>query len=201
MQARLERLEQDGVVSGYGPDVELAEAGYPVLAFATLEIAQGRLDEVTAAMAAIPSVVEAYRHHRPGDVHCRLAATSHEDLQRVLIEVSQIPGVARSTSVVALSRLVEAPRRSRCWRRPSVVRPARTGSRDRPNSGSVLGDQLVARDWPAPDGPCTHRSGRWPAAPARFDARDRVRPKNSSRTPPVPSNTWASSDLPAVVPT
>jgi DNA-binding Lrp family transcriptional regulator len=107
IQARLERLEREGVVTGYGPDINLAEAGYPVLAFATLEIAQGRLDEVTAALSAIPSVVEAYATTGPGDVHCRLAATSHEDLQRVLIEVSQIPGVARSTSVIALTRVVE----------------------------------------------------------------------------------------------
>jgi len=107
VQARLDRLERDGIVTGYGPNVELAAAGFPVLAFATLEIAQGRLDEVTAAMRSIPSVVEAYATTGPGDVHCRLAASSHEDLQRVLIEVSQIPGVARSTSVVALSRLVE----------------------------------------------------------------------------------------------
>jgi DNA-binding Lrp family transcriptional regulator len=106
IQARLDRLERDGVVCGYGPDIDLAVAGYPVLAFATLEIAQGRLEEVTAAIAAIPSVVEAFATTGPGDVHCRLAASSHEDLQRVLLEVSQVPGVARSTSVIALSRLV-----------------------------------------------------------------------------------------------
>jgi len=127
VQARLERLERDGIVSGYGPEVELAAAGFPVLAFATLEIAQGRLDEVTAAMRAIPSVVEAYATTGPGDVHCRLAASSHEDLQRVLIEVSQIPGVARSTSVVALSRLVEY--RSVELLQAAEVRPAsRTGT-------------------------------------------------------------------------
>lgn len=107
VQARLERLEADGVVTGFGPDVELAAAGYPVLAFATLEIAQGRLEEVSASLAAIPSVVEAHATTGPGDVHCKLAARSHEDLQRVLVEVSQIPGVARSTSVIALTRLVE----------------------------------------------------------------------------------------------
>jgi DNA-binding Lrp family transcriptional regulator len=107
IQARLERLERDGIVTGYGPDINLAEAGYPVLAFATLEIAQGRLDEVTEALAAIPSVVEAFATTGPGDVHCRLAATSHEDLQKVLILLSQIPGVARSTSVIALTRVVE----------------------------------------------------------------------------------------------
>ena len=128
IQARLERLERNGVVSGYGPDVDLAAAGYPVLAFATLEIAQGRLDEVTTAMAAIPSVVEAFATTGPGDVHCRLAATSHEDLQRVLIEVSQIPGVARSTSVVALTRLVQ--HRAVELLEAADVRPAsRTGPR------------------------------------------------------------------------
>lgn len=128
IQARLERLERDRIVTGYGPDVELAAAGYPVLAFATLEIAQGRLAEVTAAMAAIPSVVEAYATTGPGDVFCRLAASSHEDLQRVLIEVSQIPGVARSTSVIALSRLVE--HRAVELLQAGELRPAnRTGSR------------------------------------------------------------------------
>ena len=128
VQARLERLERDGVVTGYGPDLDLTAAGYPVLAFATLEIAHGRLDEVTAAMTAIPSVVEAYATTGPGDVHCRLAASSHEDLQRVLIEVSQIPGVARSTSVVALSRLVEY--RSVELLQSAEVPPAsRTGNR------------------------------------------------------------------------
>jgi DNA-binding Lrp family transcriptional regulator len=128
IQARLERLEADGVVTGYGPEIELAAAGFPVLAFATLEIAQGRLDEVTEAMRAIPSVVEAYATTGPGDVFCRLAASSHEDLQRVLIEVSQIPGVARSTSVVALSRLVE--HRAVSLLEAAEVRPAnRTGNR------------------------------------------------------------------------
>lgn len=129
VQARLERLERDGVVTGYGPDIELAAAGYPVLAFATLEIAQGRLDEVTEAMARIPSVVEAYATTGPGDVHCRLAASSHEDLQRVLIEVSQIPGVARSTSVVALTRLVQH-RAVELLAAADAPPATRTGSRD-----------------------------------------------------------------------
>lgn len=41
-QARLQRLVERGVVSGFGPDVDLVAAGYPVAAFSTLEIAQGR---------------------------------------------------------------------------------------------------------------------------------------------------------------
>ena len=41
VQARLDRMERTGVVTGYGPDVDVAAAGYGVQAFVTLEIAQG----------------------------------------------------------------------------------------------------------------------------------------------------------------
>ena len=38
VQARLDRMERAGVITGYGPDIDLAAAGYTVLAFVTLEI-------------------------------------------------------------------------------------------------------------------------------------------------------------------
>jgi DNA-binding Lrp family transcriptional regulator len=107
VQARLERMEGAGVVTGYGPDLDLAAAGYPVTAFVTLEIAQGRLAALAAALAEIPSVIEAFAITGPGDVQCRVVARSHEDLQRVLIEMSRLPGVARSTSMIALTRVVQ----------------------------------------------------------------------------------------------
>src|SRR3712207_8966412 len=46
VSARLQRLEDDGVVTGYGPDVDVAAAGFGVQAFVTLEIAQGALKDV-----------------------------------------------------------------------------------------------------------------------------------------------------------
>jgi DNA-binding Lrp family transcriptional regulator len=94
-------------LTGYGPDLDLAAAGYPVTAFVTLEIAQGRLAALAAALAEIPSVIEAFAITGPGDVQCRVVARSHEDLQRVLIEMSRLPGVARSTSMIALTRVVQ----------------------------------------------------------------------------------------------
>jgi DNA-binding Lrp family transcriptional regulator len=36
VQARLDRLERAGVITGYGPDIDLASAGYGVQAFVTL---------------------------------------------------------------------------------------------------------------------------------------------------------------------
>lgn len=107
--ARLDRMEQSGVITGYGPDVDVVAAGFPVRAFVTLEIAQGALDDVAAELAALPAVLEAYATTGSSDVLCRLAAVSHEDLQDTLLELDRSGAVARSTSVVVLSTVV-APR-------------------------------------------------------------------------------------------
>jgi DNA-binding Lrp family transcriptional regulator len=108
-QARVQRLEEAGVITGYGPDVDLTAAGYPVLAFVNLEIAQGALDQVAEGLARIPEVLEAYGSSGPSDVHCKVATTSHLGLQDTLLRINRIPDVVRSTSIIALSEVV-APR-------------------------------------------------------------------------------------------
>ena len=104
--ARLQRLEQAGVVTGFGPDVDVTAAGFGVQAFVTLEIAQGALEEVHRDLAAIPGILEAHATTGSGDVLCRVAATSHEALQQILVELNRSAAVVRSTSVVALSCVV-----------------------------------------------------------------------------------------------
>ena len=106
VQARLGKLEQAGVVTGHGPDVDLAAAGHAVQAFVTLAIAQGALGDVRADLEAIPGVLEAYATTGSGDVLCRVAARSHEELQGTLLDLSASSSVARSTSVVVLSVVV-----------------------------------------------------------------------------------------------
>ncbi|MCJ0894162.1 Lrp/AsnC family transcriptional regulator [Rhodococcus sp. ARC_M5] len=105
--ARLQRLEDSGVITGYRPRIGLAAAGYGVQAFVTLEIAQGALGDVVATLEQIPGVLEAFATTGSGDVLCRVAAASHDDLQRTLIVLNQSRTIARSTSVVVLSELVE----------------------------------------------------------------------------------------------
>jgi len=132
VQARLDRLERTGVITGYGPEVDVAAAGYGVQAFVTLEIAQGALDDVTAELTALPEVLEAYATTGSADVLCRLAASSHEDLQQTLLTLNRSSIVSRSTSVVVLSVVVaprtlpllesrprRAPRRAPAYRDPT----------------------------------------------------------------------------------
>ena len=104
--ARLQRLERLGVVTGYGPDVDLGAAGFGVQAFVMLEIAQGALDAVRDHLAGIAGVLEAHATTGSADVLCRVAACSNEDLQQVLLDIDRSPSIVRSTSLVVLSELV-----------------------------------------------------------------------------------------------
>lgn len=106
VQSRLDRLEEAGVIRGYEPDIDVVEAGYGVHAFVTLEIAQGALHEVAEELAAQPAVLEAYATTGSSDVICRLAAASHDDLQKILLALNQSRYIARTTSIIVLSDVV-----------------------------------------------------------------------------------------------
>ena len=106
VSARLQRLEDSGVVTGYGPDVDVSAAGFGVQAFVTLEIAQGAIEDVQRDLEAIPGLLEAHATTGSGDVLCRVAAGSHDALQETLLAIDRSPSVRRSTSVIALSCLV-----------------------------------------------------------------------------------------------
>ena len=103
VQARMDKLQQRGVITGFGPQLDPAALGYEVLAFTTLEIAQGRLADVVEHLRDIPEVLEAHATSGPGDLHCRLVARSNAHLQDVIIRMLEVHGISRTTTVLALS--------------------------------------------------------------------------------------------------
>jgi DNA-binding Lrp family transcriptional regulator len=107
VQSRLAKLVESGVITDFGPRIDLSAAGHSVMAFVTLEIAQGSLDAVRDELEAMPNVLEAYVTTGTADVVCKIAATTHEDLQRILLDIHSSTTVARSTSVVVLSDIVK----------------------------------------------------------------------------------------------
>lgn len=107
--ARLARLERQGVVRGYGPELDPAALGYAVSAFATLEIRQGRGHGVVAArLREIPEVLEAHTITGPGDLLVRLVARDNADLQRVIDEVVAGTDVLRIATVIVLATEISA---------------------------------------------------------------------------------------------
>lgn len=111
VQARLDKLETSGVVTGWGPDLDPEAFGYPVTAFLTLEIRQdpadgGGHDRVAARLEEVPEVLEAYTITGAGDMWVRVVARSNSDLQRVIDLVLVNPAIVRSTTVIGLARQV-----------------------------------------------------------------------------------------------
>jgi DNA-binding Lrp family transcriptional regulator len=106
VQARLEKLQRRGVVTGFSPDVDLRAMGYDVLAFLTLEIAQGRLVDVVEHLDGIPEVLEVHATTGPGDLHARVVARTNQHLQQVINTILDVHGISRTTTQIALTEQI-----------------------------------------------------------------------------------------------
>lgn len=128
VQSRLDKMEDVGVITGWGPRLSPEALGYPVTAFLTLEITQGQGHDVVAAhLAEIPEVLEAYTITGSGDLWCRVVSRSNAELQQVIDRVVGFDGVMRASTVMALATQVD-------YRVRPLARAARehTSSRERP---------------------------------------------------------------------
>ena len=103
VQARLDRLQESGVIAGYGPVLDLRALGYRVLAFITLEIAQGRESDVLGVLSTIPEVLEIHKITGPGDLMMRVVARDNEHLHAVVEAILTAPGITRTTTSLALN--------------------------------------------------------------------------------------------------
>ncbi|HEX2415110.1 MAG TPA: Lrp/AsnC family transcriptional regulator [Thermoleophilaceae bacterium] len=104
VQARLAKLEQRGVITGFGPEVDPVELGHRLEAFVLLELTQGRLAEAVEALEVTPEVLEADAVSGPQDLICRVAARDTEHLQEIVNRLLATTAINRSTSYVVLSR-------------------------------------------------------------------------------------------------
>ena len=107
VQARLDRMERTGVITGWSPSVSPYALGYRVTAFVTCEIAQhaGR-HQVAEHLREIPEVLEVWTITGPGDLWCRIVAHSNDDLQRVIDDVVSDPGILRTTTLIGLAEQI-----------------------------------------------------------------------------------------------
>jgi DNA-binding Lrp family transcriptional regulator len=105
-QAHVDRLVASGVITSFGPHLDLKAMGYGVLAFTTIDIAQGRLGDVVAHLQEIPEVLEAHATTGADDLHCRVVARSNDHLQEVLNRILEVQGINRTTTVIALTEQI-----------------------------------------------------------------------------------------------
>ncbi len=101
--ARLEKLRRNGVIRGFGPELDLERLGYGVMAFTTLEVTQGRSEGVLKRLESIPEVLEVHTIAGQGDLLIRVVARTNEHLFAVLEEVLAAPEISRTTTAIALA--------------------------------------------------------------------------------------------------
>jgi DNA-binding Lrp family transcriptional regulator len=106
VQARLARLEREGVITGHAPAISPAGLGFTVLAFIHLFLAQGQLDNVAATLSRLPEVLEAHTTTGEGDLLCRVAARSNLHLEEVVQTLLALPGVTRTRTEISLNQRV-----------------------------------------------------------------------------------------------
>lgn len=106
-QARIARLERDGVLRDWAPAVDPAGLGYAVTAFTTLEVHQGSgTAQITEHLRSVPEVLEAHTTSGQGDLLLRIVARDHADLQRVLDVITGTQLVARTSTAISLTTQV-----------------------------------------------------------------------------------------------
>jgi len=106
-QSRLARLEERGALNSFERRVAPEALGYPLNAFVTTQVIQRMLDDVAAALAEIPEVVEVHGISGPLDLLVRVVAADAKDLYRVAGQILAIPGVKRTNTSLVMRPLVD----------------------------------------------------------------------------------------------
>lgn len=104
---RVRRLEESGVISGYGAQIDPERLGFTILAYLRLRYPSSIYEPLHQLLADIPEVIEA--HHVTGD-DCfimKVVATSMKHLEQVSGRIGTLGSV--TTSVVYSSPLPPRP--------------------------------------------------------------------------------------------
>jgi DNA-binding Lrp family transcriptional regulator len=106
-QARLRRLEESGLLTGFIPRVDVAAAGIAVQAYVALALEQGELDGVVEHRRVVPQVLEAHATTGREDLLVRIGTHDVGGLQGVVQALLAIPGVSHSNTTVVLTTPLE----------------------------------------------------------------------------------------------
>lgn len=106
VQARLEKLEQRGVLASAERRVDPAALGYPLTAFVMVQVTQRRLDQLAVDLERVPEILEVHGLSGETDLLVRVAARDAEHLYQIAGNILATPGVERTTTALAMRTLV-----------------------------------------------------------------------------------------------
>ncbi|WP_116040378.1 Lrp/AsnC family transcriptional regulator [Amycolatopsis palatopharyngis] len=106
VHSRLGRLEKDALDS-FERRISPAALGHPLAAFITAQVTQRLLDEVAAALADVPEVLQVQGISGPVDLMIQVVARDADDLYRIAGRILAIPGVERTNTALVMRELVD----------------------------------------------------------------------------------------------
>jgi len=107
VQARLDRLEREGVIRGYGVRLSDAYLTGLVRAHILITIAPKTLRQVTAALEQIRAVTALHSVSGSFDLIAMIAAPSISELDLFIDEIGALKGVERTLSSIILSTRID----------------------------------------------------------------------------------------------
>lgn len=103
VQARLERLEREGVITGYGVRLSEAYVSSLIRAHILITIAPKALPQVTTSLESVQAVTALHSVSGSFDLIAIIAAPSILELDQLIDEIGAIEGVERTLSSIVLS--------------------------------------------------------------------------------------------------
>src|SRR5699024_8007724 len=92
-----------GTLVGYRPELDLPSLGLPLQAFVGVGLEQAKLSQVIAELRRVPEVLEVHATTGREDLLVRMAAESQAEMLGQIEKLHAIPGVAHTTTTVALT--------------------------------------------------------------------------------------------------
>lgn len=128
VQARLNRLEQRGVIRGFESAIDPTSLGFALDAFISVHVQQSELSRVVGDLEGIPEVISAHGLSGPVDLLVHVVGRDAKDLFRIDGAILAIDGVVRTETSLSMGELI--PHRMHQLLGEDPERPARRRSDD-----------------------------------------------------------------------
>ncbi|HEX6021323.1 MAG TPA: Lrp/AsnC family transcriptional regulator [Solirubrobacter sp.] len=104
---RIERLEREGVIVGWGVQIDRSKLGYPLLAYIETTSVQGANQlELVAALRLLPEVEAVHPVTGATDLMIRVRVRDIEHLRRCIYDAIQpIGGIVRTDTLISLQEM------------------------------------------------------------------------------------------------
>lgn len=101
---RINRMVEQGVISGIKPIIQEKKIGYDWASFTGITLNKDSdSDRIIEALKDIPEITECYYVTGSFTLYIKIIATNHEHMRRILYEkIDSIPGIAKTDSIIEL---------------------------------------------------------------------------------------------------